>query len=140
MDRDFNAVIAGCQSRRPGQYFGTWITSDMRKAYQELHRLGYAHSVEVWQGDELVGGLYGIALGRCFFGESMFTRVSNASKFGFISLVQKLQSLGFWLIDCQQETEHLGSLGARAIPRRDFLDILKKNESETTLRGNMEEW
>ena len=140
MDHDFDAVIAGCQSRRRGQYFGTWITKDMRKAYLNLHHLGFAHSVEVWQGDELVGGLYGIALGRCFFGESMFTRVSNASKFGFISLVKKLQSLGFWLIDCQQETEHLGSLGARAIPRKDFLDILKKNESETTLRGNMGEW
>ena len=140
MDRDFDAVIAGCQSRRRGQYFGTWITKDMRKAYLNLHHLGFAHSVEVWQDDELVGGLYGIALGRCFFGESMFTRVSNASKFGFISLAKKLQSLGFWLIDCQQETEHLGSLGAKAIPRKDFLDILKKNESEPTPRGNMEEW
>lgn len=140
MDRDFDAVIAGCQSSRPGQRFSTWITDDMRKAYLDLHHLGFAHSVEIWQGDALAGGLYGIALGRCFFGESMFARLSNASKFGFISLVKKLQSLGFWLIDCQQETEHLGSLGAKAIPRREFLNILKRNESEATRRGNMEAW
>jgi leucyl/phenylalanyl-tRNA---protein transferase len=127
---DFQQVMKNCmQANREGQY-GTWINLDMINAYTQLHRLGYAHSVEVWQEGDLVGGLYGIAIGRVFFGESMFTKVSNASKFGFISLVKKLKDLGFWLIDCQQETRHLGSLGARPIPRADFCDILFKNENE----------
>jgi leucyl/phenylalanyl-tRNA---protein transferase len=108
----------------------------MAEAYCTLHMLGFAHSVEVWQGDELVGGLYGLALGKCFFGESMFATVSNASKFGFIYLVKKLESLGFWLVDCQQQSVHLSSLGARPISRADFLKILKKNEGQKTLHGN----
>lgn len=134
-DQAFEEVIRDCQAPRDGQHFGTWITEDMVNAYNRLHELGYAHSVEVWQNGEMVGGLYGIALGKCFFGESMFSKVSNASKFGFIILTQKLEKLGFWLIDCQQQTGHLESLGARAIPRRDFLEILKKNEQEVTFKG-----
>lgn len=123
-DRAFTTVMQACAAvPRAGQH-GTWITREMLAAYAELHRAGIAHSVEVWQDDELVGGLYGLALGRVFFGESMFTRVSNASKFGFISLVRRLRDRDFQLIDCQQETRHLASLGARAIPRAEFLDRL----------------
>jgi leucyl/phenylalanyl-tRNA--protein transferase len=90
--------------------------------------MGYAHSVEVWQSGELVGGLYGMALGKIFFGESMFTKVSNASKFGFICMVRKLEEWGFQLIDCQQETRHLMSMGARSIDRETFLNYLEQNE------------
>lgn len=125
-DREFSQVMQACaEVPRAGQY-GTWITEEMLAAYAELHRAGFAHSVEVWRDEELVGGLYGIALGKVFFGESMFTRVSNASKFGFISLVRRLRERDFQLIDCQQETRHLASLGAEAIPRRQFLDHLKE--------------
>jgi leucyl/phenylalanyl-tRNA--protein transferase len=116
---------------------GTWITEEMLEAYVRLHELGFAHSVEVWKGDELVGGLYGLAFGKCFFGESMFTKVSNASKFGFISLVRYLEERGFWLIDCQQETRHLASLGARSISREKFLSILEKNREED---GEIGKW
>jgi leucyl/phenylalanyl-tRNA---protein transferase len=141
LDHDFEAVMRGCQQQyRPGQGGGSWITEDMITAYSTLHRAGFAHSVEVWEGEELVGGLYGLSLGKVFFGESMFARRSNASKFGFISLVQKLHELDFWLVDCQQETQHLGSLGARAIPRTEFCALLKKNELEDTRRGNWAEW
>ncbi|RME99372.1 MAG: leucyl/phenylalanyl-tRNA--protein transferase [Bacteroidetes bacterium] len=126
-DQAFEQVIRACgEIPRPRQK-GTWITEDMVSAYVELHHLGYAHSVEVWDGAELVGGLYGIALGKVFFGESMFSKVSNASKFGFISLVRRLQARGVELIDCQQETAHLRSLGAETISRDAFLKILAKN-------------
>ncbi len=137
-DLHFEAVMRNCQAPRGKHWGGTWITQEMLEAYCKLHELGFAHSVEVWQGDVLVGGLYGVAIGKCFYGESMFATVSNASKFGFIHLVEKLESLGFWLIDCQQQTRHLGSLGAKAIPRADFLKILEKNRQETTLRGSWE--
>ncbi|MCC6722969.1 MAG: leucyl/phenylalanyl-tRNA--protein transferase [Saprospiraceae bacterium] len=135
-DKDFRGVMRNCQQPRSNQYGGTWITNDMVEAYCQLHDLGFAHSVEVWQDDDLVGGLYGVAIGKCFFGESMFSRLSNASKFGFISLVKKLGQLGFWVVDCQQQTQHLGRLGARPIPRADFLAILERNEHEPTLQGN----
>ncbi len=127
-DREFEQVIHHCQrNHRKGQYGGTWITEEMVQAYTNLHRLGHAHSVEVWQDGELVGGLYGVALGKVFFGESMFTLVSNASKYGFISFVRQLEKEGYRLIDCQQQTRHLASLGAEAIPRGRFLEILKEN-------------
>lgn len=127
LDKDFRAVISSCQEQnRPGQ-FGTWITSEMLEAYCRLHELGFAHSVEVWDGEELVGGLYGIALGKVFFGESMFAHKSNASKFGFIALVRKLIEWDFTLIDCQQETNHLRSLGAELISRNKFMQHLAKN-------------
>jgi leucyl/phenylalanyl-tRNA---protein transferase len=135
-DERFESVIRHCQATpRDGQH-GTWITEDMVNAYLRLHELGFAHSVEVWQNDALVGGLYGVCIGKVFFGESMFARVSNASKFGFISLVQRLQRKGFLLIDCQQQTRHLASLGARPIPRTEFLDFLMANRNHKTLRSS----
>ena len=138
-DQAFESVMQHCQAPRNGQWGGTWITNDMLEAYCTLHELGFAHSVEVWQDKALVGGLYGLALGKCFYGESMFSLASNASKFGFISLVKKLESFGFWLVDCQQQTHHLGSLGARAIERSTFLEILVRNEAEETMRGRWRE-
>lgn len=134
-DRDFQAVMAGCRERRV-KGDGTWITDEMFEAYACLHEEGLAHSVEVWSGDNLAGGLYGVSLGRCFFGESMFTRVSNASKAGFIALTRTLQRLGFVLIDCQVYTDHLLSLGAEMIPRPLFLDILKEAAQGPTFKGN----
>ncbi len=135
-DQHFQYIIDNCSKQpRKGQT-GTWITKEMKDAYIQLHELGFAHSIEIWQDHEIVGGLYGISLGKVFFGESMFTKVSNASKFGFISLVKKLKALDFWLIDCQQETRHLKSLGANSISRNSFQKYLKKNESENTLQGN----
>jgi leucyl/phenylalanyl-tRNA--protein transferase len=112
----------------------------MLAAYIQLHKMGYAHSVEVWLDNELVGGLYGISLGKVFFGESMFAKVSNASKFGFISLVKQLIKKDFILIDCQQETKHLESLGASAIKRKDFIDILNHNNIEETYIGSWENY
>src|SRR5690606_18370592 len=106
---------------------GTWITKNMIKAYIELHNMGYAKSVEVWENNELVGGLYGIDLGHVFCGESMFSKVSNSSKIAFISLVDMLYKEGYKLIDCQVYTNHLESLGAEEISREHFLEILKDN-------------
>jgi len=134
-DRDFRAVIAACQKPRPDQE-GTWITAEMQAAYTELFELGYAHSVEVWQAEKLVGGLYGLSLGRAFFGESMFSRTPNASKAALIALVETLRARGFSLIDCQLETPHLLSLGARTIPRRDFRILLAEAMAHETLRGS----
>jgi len=136
-DHAFRSVIASCQKTdRKGQEGGTWITAEMQAAYIQLHELGYAHSVEVWQEKELVGGLYGIALGRVFFGESMFTKVSNASKAGFITLVKILKEKGYTLIDCQQETAHLKSLGAQSISRNRFLRHLTDNQILETKVGS----
>lgn len=124
-DRDFPAVIRACAA--PRSYAdGTWITRAMQAAYLELHRRGIAHSVEVWQEDQLVGGLYGLALGRLFFGESMFSRTDNASKIGFVTLVEQLRECGYVLIDCQMHTQHLSSFGAREIPRADFAGYLER--------------
>ena len=124
-DRDFAAVIAECAG--PRNYTdGTWITDDMQRAYLALHEQGHAHSVEVWDGDALVGGLYGLAMGRLFFGESMFSRADNASKVGFVTLVEHLRQAGFVLIDCQMPTDHLHSLGARSIPREVFAGYLSQ--------------
>jgi len=124
LDSAFAEVIDACaQAPRPGQH-GTWITAAMRQAYRELHRLGHAHSVETWVNGRLAGGLYGISIGRAFFGESMFSRVRDASKIALAHLCRHLKSLDFGIIDCQMETAHLASLGARPIPRRDFLAAL----------------
>jgi leucyl/phenylalanyl-tRNA---protein transferase len=124
---DFQGVMRHCMNNiREGQD-GSWINEDMIQSYTVLHQNGYAHSVEVWEGSDMVGGLYGIAIGKVFFGESMFAKVSNASKFGFISFVKKLQDLGFLMIDCQQETRHLKSMGATVISRKQFYQILKSN-------------
>jgi leucyl/phenylalanyl-tRNA--protein transferase len=117
-DEDFESVILQCKAqKRPGQR-GTWITNDMVDAYVKLHRLGYAHSFEVWKGESLAGGLYGVSIGRFFAGESMFSKVSNASKVAFIALAKTLQQLGFPIVDCQVHTNHLASLGAREIMPR----------------------
>ena len=121
----FEAVIDYCsQIKRTGQN-GTWITSGMRAAYIELYKRGYARSYEVWESDELVGGLYGVDLGYVFCGESMFSTVSNASKFAFIKLAEELESKDYRLIDCQMHTNHLESMGAEEIPRAAFIDFLK---------------
>jgi len=117
-NRDFPAVIRNCRSVRSLE--GTWITPEMEQAYIDLHRLGYAHSVECWQNGQLVGGVYGVSLGLCFFGESMFSLISNASKVALVCLCAELDKLGFSMIDCQQASDHLISLGAREIPRAEF--------------------
>ena len=123
-NKDFRGVISNCsQIRRNGQR-GTWITSEMIEAYVKLHELGFAKSVEVWQNNELVGGLYGIDLGHVFCGESMFSKVSNASKVAFITLVENLKIRKYKLIDCQVHNDHLESLGAREIEREEFMQIL----------------
>jgi len=120
LDQAFDAVIRACAAPRAGAD-GTWITSAMTSAYQRLHELGFAHSAEAWQGDTLVGGLYGVAIGRIFYGESMFSRVSNASKVAFVALVRQLHAWDFPLVDCQVYTRHLASLGAEFMGRREFL-------------------
>ena len=118
-DQDFEGVLFGCAESRQGQD-GTWITADMHEAYLNLHHLGIAHSIESWKDGHLVGGLYGLALGPVFFGESMFSRQTDASKIAFATLVQHLQKLGYQMIDCQVFTHHLASFGAIEIPREDF--------------------
>ncbi|WP_211266720.1 leucyl/phenylalanyl-tRNA--protein transferase [Halotalea alkalilenta] len=124
LDHDFEAVIHACAASRSE---GTWIGAEMIDAYQRLYRLGHAHSVEVWRHGELVGGLYGVALGRVFFGESMFSRVSDGSKMALALLVGFLIERGFSLIDCQMHTPHLERLGARLIPRRAFSEHLARD-------------
>lgn len=119
-DTAFESVMRACAAPRDGQA-GSWIHDDMIAAYCALHALGYAHSVESWQGGQLVGGLYGVAIGRMFYGESMFSRVSDASKVALAHLARQLERWDFGLIDCQMNTPHLASLGAREIPRAAFL-------------------
>jgi leucyl/phenylalanyl-tRNA--protein transferase len=120
-DTAFEAVMRACSAPRQGPGGGTWIVEEMIEAYCELHRLGYAHSVEVWMDGELTGGLYGVALGRMFWGESMFSRRSDASKIALAHLAAQLGKWEFGLIDCQMHTPHLASLGARAIRRDEFV-------------------
>lgn len=127
LDTAFDRVIENCSAApREGQD-GTWITADMKAAYNELHRLGFAHSVEVWQGDALVGGLYGVHAGDVFCGESMFSKVSNASK---TALIWLCNNTNYKLIDCQVYTEHLESLGARMIPRTDYIVLLQNTAAK----------
>ena len=122
IDKAFGEVIANCRTiGRPGQD-GTWITEEVKRAYTVLHQDGIAHSAEAWHEGELVGGLYGVRLGNIFFGESMFSKQSNASKYAFIRYVMQLREEGVMLIDCQVYTEHLESLGARMVPREYFID------------------
>jgi leucyl/phenylalanyl-tRNA--protein transferase len=121
LDTDFEHVVRRCAEIPRRGEAGTWITDDMAVAYQRLFDLGYAHSMETWAGDELVGGLYGVALGRMFFGESMFSRRSDASKVALVLLARQLARWGFEIIDCQMSTDHLASLGAREIARASFL-------------------
>ena len=124
-DTCFDRVVACCAASGGRDFEGTWISPEMRQAYTELHALGHAHSVEAWQGDDLVGGLYGLQLGRIFFGESMFSTAADASKVALYWLVQRLLEDGVELIDCQVASEHLFSLGARLIPRTEFLARLE---------------
>lgn len=123
VDSAFRQVLAGCAAPRRGDT-GTWLNVAMRRAYLDLHRAGHAHSFETWCNGELVGGLYGVALGRMFYGESMFSRATDASKVALLALVADLQARGFPLVDCQVKTPLLVSLGAREMPRRDFLRAL----------------
>ena len=129
VDQAFGDVVAGC-SRRENPETGTWITRDMAAAYERLHGLGHAHSVEVWSEGALAGGLYGVAVGRMFFGESMFSRVPDASKIALAHLAARLQERGWPLIDCQLPNPHLDRLGATLIPRRQFLDALEARVAE----------
>lgn len=134
-DEDFRTVIEGCRGPRKRER-GTWITDEMRDAYIRLHEEGYAHSVEAWKDGKVVGGLYGVSLGRCFFGESMFARESNASKAALITFVRFLKANGFLIIDCQVYTQHLESLGARFIPRDEFLALINEGMRHETMRGS----
>ena len=131
-DTCFRDVISNCSSTRKEE--GTWITNEMIEAYCKLHELGFAHSVETWYENKLVGGLYGVSIGRCFFGESMFSTMDNASKVAFISLSKLLEEKGFSVIDCQVHTEHLESLGAVNISRESFLVLVEKGTSIAPLK------
>jgi len=124
LDSCFVQVMKGCAEPRRGQD-GTWITDEMTEAYERLFDMGYAHSVEAWSDRQLVGGLYGVSLGRMFFGESMFSRVSDASKVALVALVKQIERWGFTCVDCQMSTGHLSSLGAREIPRATFLRYVR---------------
>ncbi len=121
LDTAFDQVIGACAAMPRAGQSGTWITAEMQAAYIRLHRLGHAHSVETWRGDKLIGGLYGIAIGKAFFGESMFSRATDASKIALAHLCRFLVARSFGIIDCQMETAHLASLGARPLPRTEFL-------------------
>jgi leucyl/phenylalanyl-tRNA--protein transferase len=125
-DTAFAAVIAACAEPRHADG-GTWIGTDMHRAYVALHEAGHAHSAEAWRDGRLVGGLYGVAIGRVFFGESMFAREDDASKIAFVHLARRLQAAGFALIDCQQDTAHLRRFGAQPIAREEFLAIVASN-------------
>lgn len=149
VDTDFPSVIRNCAEIPRRHESGTWILEEMQEGYNRLHSLGYAHSVEVWkdtaetdtsesgEGEkELAGGLYGVSLGSMFFGESMFSRFANASKTGFILFATALYERGFTCIDCQVYTEHLSGLGARDIPRDEYMNTLSRALTERTLRGS----
>jgi leucyl/phenylalanyl-tRNA--protein transferase len=135
MDTAFAEVIRHCAAVPRKDEDGTWITAEMNAAYIALHHSGFAHSIESWYNGELVGGLYGVSLGGIFFGESMFTKVPNASKVALVRLVRQLAQWGFSLIDCQVTTRHLVSLGAREVPRRAFQSMLDRALQSPTRRG-----
>jgi len=124
-NQNFREVISNCKNMKRNGQSGTWITNDMTEAYIQLHELGIAKSVEVWENDRLVGGLYGVDLGDIFCGESMFSKVSNASKVAFIALAKQLQNENYKLLDCQVYNDHLATLGCREIERENFIQILK---------------
>ncbi|MCW8853637.1 MAG: leucyl/phenylalanyl-tRNA--protein transferase [Gammaproteobacteria bacterium] len=136
MDTAFADVMQACAGPRKDQP-GTWITDDMFNAYQKLHQLGYAHSIECWQNNELVGGLYGIAIGQVFFGESMFSKVTDASKVALVYLCQYLTEHNFKIIDTQVHTSHLESMGAEMIPRDLFISILEEHVNQN---NNPKKW
>lgn len=134
VDTVFDAVMKACAAPR-GSEGDTWIHSEMIQAYSELHQQGYAHSVEIWVKNQLAGGLYGVAIGRMFYGESMFSRVSDGSKMALYYLTRQLKAWQFEMIDCQMNTAHLASLGARTIPRKDFIARLKRVANEPGILG-----
>jgi len=134
-DSAFEDVIKACASVRKEQGAETWIIPEMQRAYIELHEEGYGHSVESWLEGELVGGLYGISLGQCFFGESMFSTMNDSSKVALVALAEFSQQVGIKLIDCQMTTSHLLSLGAREITRQEFIEKLKKHLENPTIKG-----
>ncbi|MDR3635039.1 MAG: leucyl/phenylalanyl-tRNA--protein transferase [Isosphaeraceae bacterium] len=135
-DTAFDQVIHACATTARRDQEGSWISTEVRAAYTALHDLGVCHSVEIWHGDELVGGLYGVCLGSCFFGESMFSRQSNASKVALVGLARRLTALGIGLIDCQIVSEHLLSLGAKNVPRSEFLRRLDEAVRHPASRGS----
>jgi leucyl/phenylalanyl-tRNA--protein transferase len=135
VDLAFGPVIDACAAARAAT--GTWITPEMRAAYLRLHELGHAHAVETWSGAELVGGLYGIAIGDAFFGESMFSHATDASKVALVRLVRLAESRGIRLIDCQLATRHLASLGSQLMPREEFLSLVRALTAGT---GSRETW
>ena len=135
LDTAFERVIDACARSPRKAEFGTWITDEMREAYCRLFELGFAHSAEAWEDGELAGGLYGVSLGGCFFGESMFTRVTDASKVAFATLVAQLEAWDFDLIDCQVHSEHLERFGAVLWRRRRFLEVLADSLARPTRRG-----
>jgi leucyl/phenylalanyl-tRNA--protein transferase len=140
IDKAFGQVISACRTTpRQGQE-GTWITESMITAYIRLHQSGFAHSFEVWREGNLVGGLYGVSLGKCFFGESMFSLVPNASKYAFIRLSQMLEEKNFRIIDCQVPNDHLNRMGCKTMKRSDYLRILRENNLEPTFRGSWSGW
>ncbi len=127
MDTAFPEVVRACRMvQRSRQELGTWISDEIEASYFRLFELGYGHSAEAWQGKELVGGLYGIQIGQVFFGESMFAKVNNASKFAFIRFVRQFEAKHGMLIDCQQQTNHLSSMGAKPVSRKEFVSLLEK--------------
>lgn len=138
-DRAFGAVVAACAERRP-ERGDTWINPEIERAYGILHSRGHAHSLEVWEGEKLVGGLYGVRLGAAFFGESMFARVSNASKVALAHLVARLNGAGFLLLDCQFITDHLASLGAVEISKARYVSMLDSALSAGALGGSVGAW
>ena len=138
-DTDFAQVIRACAATKRRGQEGTWITPEMIKAYERLYELGFAHCVEVWDGEELIGGIYGVALGRAFFGESMFYRRANASKVALVHLVRRLDAQGYELIDCQQQTAHTARFGAALMQRSEFLDALSEALCHETQRGHWNE-
>jgi leucyl/phenylalanyl-tRNA--protein transferase len=136
VDSAFNEVIRACAAPRKGQA-GTWIHSDMISAYITLHEMGLAHSVETWIDGKLKGGLYGVAQGKIFFGESMFSQINNTSKIAFVHLVKQLEKWNYSMIDCQMKTTHLASFGAREIPRKEFSHRLKES---VNYQNQIEKW
>ena len=138
LDEAFTEVVSACATHPRPEQDGTWITEDMVEAYSVLHGLGYAHSVEAWEGETLVGGVYGVSLGSCFFGESMFARRSDASKVAFANLSDQLCKWGFTLIDCQMYTDHLARFGAEELSRESFLALLDDGLRHETRVGKWE--
>ena len=135
MDTAFMDVLAGCAAAPRAGQTGTWLIPEMVAAYEKLHELGFAHSIEAWEGGTLVGGLYGVSLGAAFFGESMFARAPDASKIAYVACVRQLAAWGIGLIDCQVHTDHLARFGAYEVPRAKYLELLKVALDEPTKRG-----